>query len=103
VVDLLKPLDFDYPHLQQQRNWRHLAVEVKAPRDIIEKCNCHPKHSPTIEILERPNIKCKKVQELIDVVKAANRDDVLGLIENTEGEPDYKETAEIKTGREWSL
>jgi len=85
IVDcLVDTLDIDYPHLQQS-NWKHLAEELKAPQNIIEQCKCYSKHSPTLDILGRPNIKCKNVQDLIDAVGKAGRDDVLSLLKNDKG------------------
>ncbi|XP_028518487.1 uncharacterized protein LOC110250706 [Exaiptasia diaphana] len=67
VKDCLKNgLDYDYKLLS---NWRHLADQLKdpaVPQEVKEACESGTIHSPTLEVLGRPDICIKPVQELMD-------------------------------------
>ncbi|KXJ08741.1 hypothetical protein AC249_AIPGENE20874, partial [Exaiptasia diaphana] len=69
VKDCLKNgLDYEYRLLS---NWRHLADQLKdpaVPQEVKEACESGTIHSPTWEVLGRPDICIKPVQDLMNIL-----------------------------------
>lgn len=70
-------LDHEY---RVSNNWRHLADEMGAPVTIKQKCQKDTVHSPTIKILEHPNVSRIRVEELVKKLNKIGRKDLVKLI-----------------------